>query len=640
MNNIFIYYISTITGYLSVYIIGHLISCLFLDVSTKSIYTELKKNLIGFIFVLTIYSIYKSHFHTINTGWIIIAILLLINKKIELKIYFFINNWKKINFSLVAWQLYILTIIFLHAFYLSKSLISETYYLPFANMYKDPYFYTCIINNLADKGIENHFYDAASIINYSNVSLYHFGELWYSAFFLSIFKLRPLYVFSVIAYPVYSTYAVISVLSLVYLIFKKLNTKMLIFSPLLLIVSGVSFFYPAFSFLDSTNLDLGLFSYPKYSILLIFITIQLIFIYKENYFLWIMSLFATLIINTGIIAPLGLSACCFITILYFKRKITFLEITSYIVFTTLFLFLTIGLILLLNNKPAVSVVNDTIIDIKDFISITYIVTLSKFIIAYSLKFTLSFIVPFILLVISIISIKNKHSIIKNNLFLLLYIVILFFCGIMTSGIFVKMTDSFQFRNNIYTPLISCVVFILFQYLISSNNLINMIMAVFLIGLSLYQTKPYLRIPSEFNYKFTKEVLNSYKGGNVAFFINKNKKYINIVSYFPMEYLLHFTNKFYPICINVFDIKIPKDNEYETKAISLAIASTSFYEFNNYSKHLNPTKSQKEIELDFLKTYDFKYFVYDDKNIIPLEIQNKFKKTYFNTRDSIYFSVIN
>lgn len=632
----FSYYLFAIIGYVLVYGIGHLVCSLFFVSSNQDIYTVLKKNIIGFVTILCLYSIYKTHLHTINIGWIIIAIILLVNKRIKINYTAFKINIFKIEYKYIFWQFYVLSVLYIHSFYLCKSFTTNDYFLPFANIYRDPYFYGTIINNLVKIGIENPFTDQTNMLIQNNVALYHYGELWFAAFFYNIFKLKPLYVFSLITFPIYSTYLVLASITLIKLLFNKINKYVLLIAPLLLIVSAISFFYPLLSFMDTTNVDTGLFTTPKYTMLALFIIIQFIFIYKEDFLLFILTVFASLIIYTGLIAPFGLAVILLLLLLLIIKKITFLQITEYGVYAVVFLFFTIGLIFLQNTQPIVTITDSSLSNNVNIFSIAYIISLLKFCMVYSIKFILSLMLPVGFLLIYRLLKKQKVLFENDKMILFFYFLFLFFSSIFTSGIFLKLVDSFQFRINIYTTTSTIVVFIIIQYLIIQQNKLALFITFLLISFSIFQTKPYHRIPNNYNKEFAKDVLKEYKGEKIARFISSDKSYMNTIVYFPMEYMMHYTDVFYPICVNVFDGKIGTD-EYIIKANNIVIPLTSFYKYYIKSKQIDSTKSIQQVEVDFIENYNFKYLVFENKKDIPIEIQRKIEKTYFDDKDSIYFS---
>jgi len=634
----FTYYFFTIVGYLLVYSVGHILHSLFIPSTTTSLYTSLKKNIIGFITILCIYSIYKTNFHTINIGWIIIGIVLLLKNKINFNYTFFKTSWNKIEYKYLCWQIFVLSVLFIHSFYLCKSFTTNNYYLPFANIYKDPYYYTCIINNLVKIGIENQFYDQTIQINQSNVSLYHYGELWFTAFFVNIFKLRTLYVLSLISFSIYSTYCVLASMTLIQLLFSKINKIALVVAPLLLVIGGISFFYPTFTFIDATNVDTGMFIMPKYPMLCLFILIQFIFIYKNNYLLFVLAVLSTLMVYTGLIVPFGLAVLSILILLWYIKEVIFSQIIEFGIITSVFLFFTIGLIFLLNKEPTIIIIDNNLFNLKSVFSLDKFIFLLKFCIAYSIKFFLSLLIPLSILCLYIFISKHKLVFNKKNTLLFIYILFLLFSAILCCGVFLKLTDSFQFRTNIYTTVSALVVFIIIQYLILQQQKISFLFATLLIILSIYQTKPHVRINSSFDNVFVRNVSMIYKGENVGRFIDNDKSHVNILVYFPMEYMLHFTDDFYPIIINVFDEK-KQENEYMIEANKIIISRTSFYKYYFKSIDKDSSKSIEQIEVDFIKKYNIKYLVYENKTQIPIEIRNNIKLTYLNNNDNVFFSVL-
>lgn len=631
------YYLATLIGYLLNYFIGHLLCSLFLSKSNDEIYEILKKNLIGFASILFFYSIIKTQLHTINIGWIIIASVLFIKKKTQLNRYSFTKNFTQIEYRYIYWQLFILSVIYIHSFFLCKSFFTNDYFLPFANIYKDPYYYSIVAHNLAKFGIENNCIDDTKMLLQSNVSLYHYGELWFTAFFNQLFKLKSLYVFSLITYSTYSTYTVIASVVLIKLLFKKINTYTLLLSPIILVIGGISFFYPIFSFMDTTNVDIGLFCSPKYSMLGIFILLQFIFILKEDYILFVLAVLSTLLINTSLIVPLGISVGLFLMLLILSKKITFFQLFEMIVIAFIFLVSTLGLIFFYNTK-AISVSDNIKVDYFAILSLKKLFFLMKFCVAYGIKFFLSLIVPIIILCVYKFFKKNGFSVRNNKWTLFLYIFLLLSSAIFSSGIFLEMPDSFQFRINIYTVVSSIIVYIIIQYFILEKNRIALFFAFILITLVIYQTKPYNRIPSVVDKKFIHNVLKSYKGEKVARFISNDNIYMNKIVYFPMEYMFHYTDYFYPICVNVFDGKATND-KYILKTNNILLPLTSFYIYYTKSKKTDSTLSLVSIENNFINQYNFKYLVYEKNSIIPNEIRNRIKTTYVNSLDSIYFSVL-
>jgi hypothetical protein len=634
----FEYYFFTLVGYLLNYTVGHLLVSLFSAGADKSMYQELKKNIAGFVAILIVYACCKSHFHTVNTGWIVMLLILVYKKRVQFSAAAFRMNLLQLNLSGLLWQFFFVSVVFTHSFYLSKSFTGTSYFLPFANIYKDPYYYTCIINNLVKFGIENVSYDETSSIVFSNVTFYHYGELWFAAFFTELFNLRPLYVFSLVAFSIYTTFMLLAGVTLTELLFKKNNRYVLLFGPVLLIAGGISFFYPPFSFTDNTNVDIGLFTSPKYPVLTLFILMQLIYLYRRDYLLFLLSTLSIIVVYTGLILPVLMAAGIILLLLWINKQTGFKEIAEYAIITFVFLVSTLGLIILQNDQQAVLFTDKSLYSFSGSLSVSNAVVLLRHIATYSVKFLLSLLLP-LLLLCGYRLLKKQHLLIHASKFMpASFIFILLLSAIISNGLFLNMTDSFQFRTNIYTTVSAIVVYLIIQYFISEGKRTAFVFAVLLTGLCLYQTQPFKRVPAAYDHSFVGKVLKEYDGSSVARFMNKGDVYMNIIAYFPMEYMLHHTDRFYPVSVNIFDVRRPADT-YGKKTFDIILPLTSFYPFYTAQKSADSTLTTEAIELKYLNQFNFRYVVYEQESSLPAEIVSSIQSTYISNTDGMRFSVM-
>jgi hypothetical protein len=171
----------------------------------------------------------------------------------------------------------------------------------------------------------------------------------------------------------------------------------LLFGPVLLIAGGISFFYPPFSFTDNTNVDIGLFTSPKYPVLTLFILMQLIYLYRRDYLLFLLSTLSIIVVYTGLILPVLMAAGIMLLLLWINKQTGFKEIAEYAIITFVFLVSTLGLIILQNDQQAVLFTDKSSYSFSGSLSVSNAVVLLRHIATYSVKFLLSLLLPLLLL---------------------------------------------------------------------------------------------------------------------------------------------------------------------------------------------------------------------------------------------------
>lgn len=292
------------------YSIGNIVFCLFNQDNTKPVRNAFIKNFLGLCTIIFCYSIFKTSFFTINLGFIIILIFAIIRYKPVFKMNY------KINFKILLFQLFILLLIY--------SIFYVRYYNPITGTYHaffcDFPTYSCFIENMNKKGLESSFYD---YLNYPPVrGIYHYGDLWFAAFFSFIFKETALSAFYFIMFPLLSTIFCIGMVAL--LSPEKISYKLLSFVIIFIFISTISIYYPkSISFFNTDWAEYTMFNSPKRTIVGIVFLMVIILSTEKKYYLAILTLLTVVCIYTISSPVIYVFSTIYIAYLFFTKKIDY-----------------------------------------------------------------------------------------------------------------------------------------------------------------------------------------------------------------------------------------------------------------------------------------------------------------------------
>jgi hypothetical protein len=175
-------FLYSVVTYIITYIVGHVLISLVKIPERTPFLREFSKVCTGFFVIITGYSIIKTNGVTINLG----MLLLFFSSFYWLRKNHYLETFRKMKISAGlrnAWRYLFIQLIILSALYIFlflkiyNPLTGEKY-----QVYGDFYNYSRNIQFLIKTGVES-----CSLDTYNNISaprnLYHFGELWYSAFY-------------------------------------------------------------------------------------------------------------------------------------------------------------------------------------------------------------------------------------------------------------------------------------------------------------------------------------------------------------------------------------------------------------------------------------------------------------------------
>lgn len=238
---------------LVIYIIGEVINRTFKILKLKNYYA-LNNLVIGIFSVISIYSILKTNFNTINLALPILLIILKYTNKIDNNINEYENDVDG-NTRHYQTKIFIkITLILLIPIFI----IQSSYYFDFSNktyrpLHNDHYIYADYVTGLRLNGIESVYTDLNLITGKKILLPYHYGELWFASFVSELFNISSI-----------SSYFIVTITCLAtifsfgwYSILNRYNNISLYLKYLLSILSVLSsgIFFKKFYDVDWLNFD-------------------------------------------------------------------------------------------------------------------------------------------------------------------------------------------------------------------------------------------------------------------------------------------------------------------------------------------------------------------------------------------------
>lgn len=629
--------LSLLITFFITYLVGHTLLS-FIKIPNNLPFTkEFTKLCLGFYTIITTYSIYNAKGITINLGVFILGIFLFF--------WFYKNNYlrKKDAFLLeltsfqtipyIGVQLLIIVLVFIYLFLKLHNPLQETTYL----VYGDFYNYAKVIEQLKRTGVESSFIDWHSTTA-PNRNLYHFGELWYSAFFSMTTSQTPFFVFYLHLFSICLLTYFLGACTLLEVFIQPKIKYIYLISISILFICGISFYIPRTTIFTNRDWwDNSLLFQPKYIFSTIFIFYAFIFYQKKLIVPLIVTGMATILVCTVVAPAILISVTLILFLLFFTKRILFRTLIKYsvpIVFTLIFIGCYTIYIHYLND------LNLSTEHVQKSYSVPasigyYIKTAFNCFAGQIIKSVLS-LFPFIILLFLYYRKQKKYF--KSLLDISIVFIIIHISSLLSYAIFFNRVDAVQLWTNIYLPLSAIICFLVIAFVVNEKNKYLSAFAYALICLCFYQVNT-LHSTQEINKEYAVALIKNYKGQEAVFFKSGNdftsifSKNINMYS--PNPYLIMNFSSYNPICLTVFEI--PKSNSGILKNAEEEIISNSvFYKFVETQKKNNHFVSIENSQVDFIKKHKIKYaFVYSNSRL-PKLIEPYIQKEIKDTVDGIKF----
>lgn len=619
------------------YLIGHTLLS-FIKIPNNLLFTkEFTKICLGCYTVITGFSIYNAKGITINLGVFLLGLIIFY--------WFYKNNYlRKKNavilefFSLqpmpfIGIQLLVVVSAFIYLFLKLHNPIQETTSL----VYGDFYNYAKVIEQLRRTGVESSFIDWHSTTA-PNRNLYHFGELWYSAFFSNTTAQTPFFVFYLFLFSICLLTYFLGACTLLEIFIQPKKKYIYVISISVLFICGISFYIPRTTIFTNRDWwDNSLLFQPKYFFSAIFIFYTFIFFQKKLYVPLILTAMATILVSTVVAPAILISVSLLILFLFFTKEISFRTLIKYSI--------PIAIILVFIGCYTMFIhyLNDLNLHTKPVqkeystpVSIGYYIKTAFNCFAGQIIKSILSLFPFIILLVLYYKKQKKH--IKSLLGISIVFIILHFSSLFSYAIFFNSVDAVQLWTNIYLPLSAIICFLVIAFVVSEGNNYLSAFAFALISLCCYQVNT-LQSTQEINKEYTKAITKKYSGQEAVFFKSGNdftsvfSKNINMYS--PNPYLIMNFSDYNPICLTVFEI--PKSSsDILVRAEEEIIRNSVFYKFIEEQKKHNQFVSIENSQVDFIRKYKIRYaFVYPNSTL-PKLIQPYIHSEIKDTVEGIRF----
>jgi len=282
---------------------------------------------IGTLFIVVLFSIVKTSFHTIYIFVLTYPALLLYHNKSS-KIKF--NLFDNFSFNLLFNKLFILFPITLLVF-LTQISLNYNQNLEFVFPHSDNWAYAKLSSIIGYTGLENWWHIGKIFLNpFSEPTPYHYFELWLTNFYAAIWGIPSIISFLIFTL---STFISVCFLGLLAILEKYdyVNKKIFFFTFICLFLNGVDWFFINSEYLSFSNFWLSsasLFNWAGRDAACIFMFSTFFFyLYLNNYRLEALSLLPILsIAHSGIFPSIGM----FFVILFIINKINPKSFNKYI----------------------------------------------------------------------------------------------------------------------------------------------------------------------------------------------------------------------------------------------------------------------------------------------------------------------
>ena len=622
-----LYFIIFISWLVGLFLIGSLISFLFLNTRFNPNPYELilRNTFLGYILIIVLQSVISTEFKTVN----LILILLMVFSVIEIKKYKVksIVKTNDLNFNNLLILIVISAALFIYSWFL---IYNPDAFIKFQGT-DDYILYGKISRFIALTGNENGF----NVLNtmdkfYNGPEPYHYFDLWGAACVSNLFKINNFISLKLIIYPTFYFLYALGILALI----NRSSYKIVFLLFALLMIGGLSFdFQSNISFLDNLkNISFNLLNpgFSKLSYFYVFI-ISSYLLYKNNYFtlsfLCILSLPVANVITFPTVLPV---LFVILAISYFTKSTDRKIIYQCLIYLAVFVIAFISFYVLLKRQSSgfagtdISSPQKLLSENIRFINFSrqrniFLASILGIIILY---------MPFFLILIGDRK-KNQISKLKANAPLLFVISGILISILVWCVLYIEL-NSRQIHQNLSIPLLNIAFSIYIIEIINRNNLfkpfkfsilnLSLIFVMILIAQNFIKTiridkfKIYETHSAEYLSQIQNKIIPNSLIASLreAEPVETNSKYNS--GYTLGDYLFLMKENVYPV--NVGDLNILIDstsalNLYRSeKVISVGI----FYRYSQFPENKNLSKD--ELIEKFLKKYNIQQMIVSENAEIP------------------------
>jgi hypothetical protein len=518
-----------------------------------------------------------------------------------------INSLNSLPFVLIQLGVLLISVVLL---YLK---IKDPFSATTFEVYGDFYNYAKIAEHLNKTGVEGCYIDWYTGITPAR-NLYHFGELWYAAFFSRIFQQTPFYTFYFQLFPVMMVVYVFGGFALIESFFKPQNKLIYALALLLLFSCGISFYIPKDTLFTRGDWnDLSLMYQPKYFYTAVFILFSLLFIRYKKYIPVVLIGLATIVFSAVTAPSILMTLAVWLILLFVLNEITFKELIRYSIPVPVFLVFFGFYVLLMQHINERHALVDAVSSVASAAPVeftAYLKTAFNCFAGQIIKSTLS-LFSFIILFLSAL-LRKENQITEFNR-IILFLLILHVFSVLSYAVFhIIGVDAVQLWSMQYIPLSAIVCFMIAVNGMMSKSILLRILTAVLVILSFIQSKPYERYRS-MDMNYVKQVKRLYDG-SMAVFFKSGDDYTslyskNISMYAPTQYLIMDYKNYHPVCLNVYDIPksaIPYHRKMEEEFIRNSVFNTYVVLQKKNNTFVSVTQSQQDFIRDFKIRYVFTY----------------------------------
>lgn len=628
--SLFPFMVFCILSFILTYTIGQIFVSIFSKKVECLVYFDFLKLIAGLLIIIFFYSIYKTQFFTINIGLgILFACFFYYKRRIQ-NWYFsfeiFKDNLLKISFKLLLAYLILLVLFFTFLFFKIKNPITQTYY----NLVADYVYYATNIENLNLTGIEGVKNNLALLLE-SQRSIYHFGELWAAAFFTSLFNIQAYCSLTLIVFPLAYLIYCLGIISIFEYLSNKTKKRFFLLSIAFLFICGISFYIPKNTlFTKGDWYDLGVFYHTKIIFCVSIILLAVNFLIRKNYFLLITSILALPVLSTPTAPGVYLGISLFIIILWLKKEISkkdFLIFSIQIILNFTFLIIYV---LIISKANITSPSSNNTIHVKsslfDF-NLIYFKTVFNCIAGQTIKIILSNIIYILL---GFVILKHIRKLAITNL--IIFLLLLNFCGLLAYSIFHKMIDSVQLWVLFYFPTFGILSILILYFLLELKNIISKVVIGGLIIICIYQVNVFAHNKA-YDFQITQNVLNEIKKSRKKNIVSLSGKEDfqtifskNIDIFQPMSNMKLFIHNYNPISLSSFVIPLSKSNPIIERTEEEIIKSSTFYIYVQRQKEKNTFTNIENSQIQFIKDIQAGFIILSNHAIVSPKLSSMIKNT--------------
>lgn len=599
---------------------------------------EFAKLTIGFYAIFTFYAILKTNGFTILLGLVpmgLLSIYWLKKKKYIVPINAYKDNFfSSLKLRYIAIGIFILLLGILYLYYSLYGIQVNTV----RTINGDFFCYASFIENINNTNVESTHLDWYSGLPPIR-NLYHWGELWFAAFFIKLFNQLSINGFYFFLFPFCWAVYYIGACSIIEIYSTNISKKKYIVAFFILFTSGIFFYFPSTTIFTRGDWWTNTFMYqPKYLVTSIFI-LYLIILSKFNKRYLIISIgMASIMANTAAAAAILLFFGMYILLIPLRReeKLKSILVISTPIFAALAFIALYSFIIKYTNNLYPSEKLDFGFTTKPIPIIYYIKTAFNCFVGQLIKSTLS-----VLPILICFYIFKKNYSIKINKELIVILITIHIASILAYSIlFGLMVDSIQLYSYIFVPMNAVCCFLIIQFFIFSNSKPWLFVAIIFIGLSMYQY--FYRLPTNsIDQKPYTAILKIYKNNPIAIFKGEkdfsNLQEKGVDGYFPYPYLKFYLNNYNPVCLTTLDIPIDSNSSINLINTEKEFVLTStFYRFIQKQKNENKFKSIEQSQLDLIKENNIhSVFVYKNAQL-PLLIRKTVVDSVYDKNTGITF----